>query len=117
VISTHLPELPSAAQSTAHRFGDASRQRSRPVIETAAYNFDRVQRIEVALEVPGHLAALGNLDGWRAMARAEAFERLMQEIDVNAAFTVECHLREEKQFTDGRHISVVICELRYAFNR
>ena len=112
-----VPATPPDERSYERRSPGGS-NRPRPTIETAAYTFDRVHRIEVVQEVPDHLAELGCLDGWRAMARAEAFERLMQQVDVNASFTVECHFREGEEIApDDRPRRVVICELRYAFNR
>ena len=91
---------------------------SPPTISTNSYVFDRVERIEVFVDVPTQLTEVGSLDGWRSMARQEAYEKLFAQVSADELFTVECRPIEKNETSpDGKHHFSVGCELRFTRNK
>lgn len=85
-----------------------------PAIDSAAYVYDRVHRIEVFEEIPQQFADISNMDGWRQMVRAQAFQKLLDQVPCDQIVTIECRPLEKEETTpdDKRHFYVG-CELRF----
>ena len=88
-----------------------------PTIGTNSYVYDRVQRIEVFHEIPEQFTELGNMDGWRVMARADAYKQLFDQVPADQLFTVECRPIEKEENRDGKRRFFVGCELRFTRNK
>lgn len=89
-----------------------------PTIDTNSYVYDRVQRIEVFHEIPEHFTEVGSMDGWRMMARREAYDQLFDQVAADQLFTVECRpVEKEETSPDGKRHFYVGCELRYTRNK
>lgn len=88
--------------------------KSRPRINSSAYVFDRVQRIEVLNEVSAPFDDRKSLENCHAQARDEAFRQLLEKLGTSQAFTAEC-IPLERRVTqdDGCTQLLVGCELRY----